>query len=341
MRLRRRHSVFAETGESAALRGVQPSALAYLVSMAMRRLRKVLVLIASTDKEAERFAEMIDFFSGGDLYGGRSGNQPASPQNRRGQQGGQPLARGIWLLPSRAGHKARALGKAETTAKRIEALYALRAGSSARVVVTSARALMERLIPPEVPGGQYGVPTGRGDSGDRRAGAQAVPARFFPCSAGGGLRRLESSGRRARRLCPLYRRPLRLEFFGDHLESIRLFHPATQRSLGLLEDAIILPANEIILDDEAKLRAQDAVYQDVRKGLLAPSAGNIWLDRIAEGYHSEAFEPVFSVFFGKTASLWSTSTGTPFWSGGRGQCAPGNEGALEQNFGRLRPGFGR
>ncbi|MDR3554234.1 MAG: transcription-repair coupling factor [Syntrophobacteraceae bacterium] len=293
-----------KTGESAALRGVQPSALAYLVSMAMRRLRKVLVLIAATDKEAERFAEMIDFFSGGDLYGGRSANQPASPPNRRAKEAQQPLARRIWLLPSRAGHKARALGKAETTAKRIEALYGLRAGSSARVVVTSAQALMERLIPPEVlvANTEY-LPAG--ETVDTEELVRRLCQRgFFRVPLVEDYGDLSLRGGVLDVYAPLYRRPLRLEFFGDHLESIRLFHPATQRSLGLLEDAVILPANEIILDDEAKLRAQDAVYQDVRKGLLPPSAGNIWLDRIAEGYHSEAFEPVFSVFFGKTSSLW-------------------------------------
>ena len=103
---------------------------------------------------------------------------------------------------------------------------------------------------------------------------------------------------------PLYRWPLRFEFFGDQLESIRLFHPVTQRSMGALEDAVILPASEIVLDAEARQRAQDAVYEDVRKDLLSPAAGNIWLERIAEGYHLDAFESVFSVFFEKTASIW-------------------------------------
>ena len=66
---------------------------------------------------------------------------------------------------------------------------------------------------------------------------------------------------------------------------------------------MILPANEIILDAEAKRRAQRAVYEDVRNELLSPAAGNIWLDRIAEGYQLGAFESVFSVFFDKTASI--------------------------------------
>ena len=110
---------------------------------------------------------------------------------------------------------------------------------------------------------------------------------------------------------PLYNWPLRLEFFGDQLESIRLFHPATQRSMGVLEDAVILPANEIILDAEAKRRAQDAVYEDVRKGMLSPAAGNIWLDRIAEGYQLGAFESGFPSFLKRRPLSGNTSTGTP------------------------------
>ena len=93
-------------------------------------------------------------------------------------------------------------------------------------------------------------------------------------------------------------------FFGDQLESIRLFHPVTQRSMGVLEDALILPASEIVLDAQARRLAQEAIYEDVRQELLSPAAGNIWLDRIAEGYQLGAFESVFSVFFEKTASIW-------------------------------------
>ena len=291
------------TGESAVLRGVQPPALAYMISMAMRRIRKPFVLIASTDKEAEKFAEMIALFSGWGLSGGRTADQPAPLPNRR-RPAGEPLDRRIWLLPSRAGHKARALGKAETTAKRIETLHALRTASSPLVVVTSAPALIERLIPPEilVANTYYRL---AGETLDTEELVRKLCERgFFRVSLVEDYGDLSLRGGVLDVYAPLYRRPLRFEFFGDQLESIRLFHPSTQRSLGFLEDALILPANEIILDAEAKLRAQDAVYQDVKKGLLSPSAGNIWLERISEGYHLGAFESVFSVFFGKTSSLW-------------------------------------
>jgi transcription-repair coupling factor (superfamily II helicase) len=41
--------------------------------------------------------------------------------------------------------------------------------------------------------------------------------------------------------CPGYEHPLRLEFFGDVLERIRLFEPMSQRSRAELKSAVVLP----------------------------------------------------------------------------------------------------
>ncbi|HYA43317.1 MAG TPA: transcription-repair coupling factor [Syntrophobacteraceae bacterium] len=300
-------SFLKKSKETAVFRGVQPSALAYLVSMAMRRVRRPFVLIAPTDREAERFTEMICFFAGASHPDSGTVGQ-AARFSRTGRDhvrdDDNVLGRLVWFLPSRTGHKVQALGKAETTARRVEALYALRAASSPMVVVTSALAVIERLVPPEilVANMEYRLP---GESLDPESFMRRLIERgFFRVSL------VEDYGDLSRRggvldvYAPLYRWPLRFEFFGDQLESVRLFHPLTQRSMGVLHEAVILPANEIILDAEARRRAQEAVYRDVRDELLTPAAGNIWLDRIAEGYHLGAFESVFSIFFEKTASLW-------------------------------------
>jgi transcription-repair coupling factor (superfamily II helicase) len=49
---------------------------------------------------------------------------------------------------------------------------------------------------------------------------------------------------------PFYEEPLRLEFEGDRLESIRRFEPQTQRSIpkGAMEEAILLPARDLSKD---------------------------------------------------------------------------------------------
>ncbi|HET6969728.1 MAG TPA: transcription-repair coupling factor, partial [Phenylobacterium sp.] len=45
--------------------------------------------------------------------------------------------------------------------------------------------------------------------------------------------------------------PVRLDLFGDTLESIRAFDPETQRSTKQLKDITLLPVSEALLDDEA------------------------------------------------------------------------------------------
>lgn len=47
---------------------------------------------------------------------------------------------------------------------------------------------------------------------------------------------------------------LRLHFFGDELETLRLFDPNTQRSIGTREQHLLLPASEALLDDDSVKR---------------------------------------------------------------------------------------
>ena len=45
--------------------------------------------------------------------------------------------------------------------------------------------------------------------------------------------------------------PIRLDFFGDTLESLRSFDPLTQRSSGSLDHFALRPVSEVLLDDDA------------------------------------------------------------------------------------------
>jgi transcription-repair coupling factor (superfamily II helicase) len=47
---------------------------------------------------------------------------------------------------------------------------------------------------------------------------------------------------------------LRLDFFGDELETLRLFDPNTQRSSGTVEQQLLLPASEALLDEDSVKR---------------------------------------------------------------------------------------
>src|SRR5215469_4337860 len=48
--------------------------------------------------------------------------------------------------------------------------------------------------------------------------------------------------------------PIRLDFFGETLETVRSFDPLTQRSTGRLDEVVLRPVGEVLLDDEAVRR---------------------------------------------------------------------------------------
>jgi transcription-repair coupling factor (superfamily II helicase) len=85
---------------------------------------------------------------------------------------------------------------------------------------------------------------------------------------------------------PYHEGPVRAEFFGDAIESLRTFDPETQRSSGEIREAVVLPVREIIITDEGLERfkkrlqitavehgspAADLIDQ-IRKGIL-PQGG--------------------------------------------------------------------
>ncbi|XXJ19561.1 transcription-repair coupling factor [Desulfovibrio caledoniensis] len=63
---------------------------------------------------------------------------------------------------------------------------------------------------------------------------------------------------------PGYELPLRLEFFGDVLEEIRLFDPASQRSKADLDEAVLMPVAPGITTPDRGFRARDQ-WEKLRK----------------------------------------------------------------------------
>ena len=139
--------------------------------------------------------------------------------------------------------------------RRLQALYALTSCKSP-VLVTSLEALLLKVIP---------------KNALIRTLEYLEPGEDFPreelltkLETGGYLRTslVEEAGDYSVRggvidiFPPLYDLPVRLEFWGDRLESIRHFNPLSQRSTDQLKEMILLPSSEIIMDDDAMKRAR-------------------------------------------------------------------------------------
>lgn len=58
---------------------------------------------------------------------------------------------------------------------------------------------------------------------------------------------------------PLLGHPVRIELFGDNIESLRTFDPATQRMMQNIESLSLCPVREVVLDSSTVERARDAL----------------------------------------------------------------------------------
>jgi transcription-repair coupling factor (superfamily II helicase) len=139
----------------------------------------------------------------------------------------------------------------ETAAERIRVLYRLLMNEGPAVVVAPVQALLQKLIPrAEI--SRFAEWVVEGEELDR----EALAAKLI---SGGYMRTaiVEEPGDFAFRggiidvFSPLYENPLRIEFVGDQVDSLRFFSAADQRRVGSVGEAVLLPAREAILRPEA------------------------------------------------------------------------------------------
>ncbi len=142
----------------------------------------------------------------------------------------------------------------EIMSRRIDALIRLIEGASShtpRIVLTTVNAAIQRLPPRRLFQDRV-LRLGRGGripfdrligflerNGYGRTDTVREPGEF---AVRGGILDLFPSGARA---------PLRLDFFGDTLEGLRVFDPLTQRSSGTADGIVLKPVNEVLLDEVA------------------------------------------------------------------------------------------
>ncbi|MBV9824574.1 MAG: transcription-repair coupling factor [Alphaproteobacteria bacterium] len=169
----------------------------------------------------------------------------------------------------------------EIVSRRIDTLTRLAGGNEAKplIVLTTVNALVQ-LVPPRKlfdgrvltlgPGGR--IPLDRLQSFFRNNGYIRTDTvrEAGEFAIRGGIVDLFPAGAA---------QPLRLDFFGDTLESLRSFDPLTQRSSGSLDSFQLRPVSEILLDDTAVQRfrsryreafgavgSDDPLYESVSAG---------------------------------------------------------------------------
>jgi transcription-repair coupling factor (superfamily II helicase) len=181
--------------------------------------------------------------------------------------------RAVLALPSQEVDPYRGMAThLEVASARARALHGLSAGT-ARIVVASARALLPRLSDPaRLRSAGFSVAPGD-DIGPQDLGEKLVIAGFSPedpvdehgefCVRGGVLDFYPASESQ----------PIRLEFIGDIVESVRRYDAATQRSLEALDRVTVSPQQELLHDaqvsDDPAALDRTATIEDYVRGARA------------------------------------------------------------------------
>ena len=101
--------------------------------------------------------------------------------------------------------------------------------------------------------------------------------------------------------------PIRLDFFGDTLESIRSFDPETQRTIGQLRGLDLVPMSEVTLTTETMRRFR----QNYLAEFGAQTRGDMLYEAISEGRRHAGMEHWLPLFYGTTDTLFDYIDGAP------------------------------
>ncbi|HET7318515.1 MAG TPA: transcription-repair coupling factor, partial [Nitrospirota bacterium] len=135
-----------------------------------------------------------------------------------------------------------------TVGERMRFLYCL-ISDSPGIYVVPAQALMQKLPPWELFADSVKTitPASRIEPDD--LAASLIATGYEPASLVTRVGEFSRRGGIIDFFSPLHDNPVRIEFFGDAIESLRAFDPESQRSTGELKEAVVLPVRELIVKD--------------------------------------------------------------------------------------------
>jgi transcription-repair coupling factor (superfamily II helicase) len=162
--------------------------------------------------------------------------------------------------------------------RRLQALYALTSEKDP-IVITSVEAVLLRIIPKDVFIHALEYLEAGEEIGREKLVARLETIGYQRTSLVEEMGDYSVRGGVLDLFPPLYSKPIRLEFWGDHIESIRHFEPLSQRSTGHLKEVILLPANEIIMDADTMKRARSMGRLPEQGAEACPFSGQeAWLN---------------------------------------------------------------
>ena len=260
---------------------LNPSARAFFLGKAYDTLNRDMLVIAPSSGEAEKLFTDLRFFLEPD--------QPLSGWHQR-----------VFFLPGYEVLPFQGISPpVEIVARRLGTLFAMHAEDRPVLVVTYPAAAMQKVIPR----------TDLSDHSELLIAEEETDreALLNRLTEGGYFRTqlVEQKGDFAVRgdlldiFAPHYEYPVRIEFFGDYVESIRLFDVGSQRSFADLEELVVLPVSELIRTPAHIKRALSKLKKDGEKIPDIPSI----LEQLESGNIFVGAESIMPYFYGGAETL--------------------------------------
>ncbi|MGD9732500.1 MAG: transcription-repair coupling factor [Desulfamplus sp.] len=191
----------------------------------------------------------------------------------------------------------------KTSALRVSILYKLIELTRNYFVITSVDTLLQKSVPKNVLSNAVDL-VANGETIDR----DLLIARL---NSNGYVRTslVEEPGDYAVRggildiFSPNYENPIRIELFGDFVESLRHFSPVTQRGTEELQEAIIIPSNEVIMEKSNIAHIIARLRQAGSNCGVSPAKIKDYVDKIKEFGRFPEIETLLSIVYGETDSL--------------------------------------
>jgi transcription-repair coupling factor (superfamily II helicase) len=181
----------------------------------------------------------------------------------------------------------------DETAARVAALAAWRSGTP-RVLVAGVQALLQRTVAPEaLPDAPLVLRVGERASQERLT-RQLVDLGYERVAEVAGRGEFARRGGIVDVFPPGRPLPVRAEWFGDMVESLRAFDPTDQRGVGPVEEVLLPPAGEFILPPGA----------EARRALVGERLGRI-VSRLPERLATDLERIAETGQLGDAAEVWS------------------------------------
>jgi transcription-repair coupling factor (superfamily II helicase) len=249
------------------LTGLKGSSRAYLLSLLRERLSGPLLVVAPRPSDAESLVEDLQFFE----------KEPEPVIRLFPEWGTLPYDE----IPPHP----------EIVRRRVKCLFSSMMGEEV-MIVSSVKALMQKVLPPaELRKSLFSLTSGEELNRDPLI-------RFLQEAGYTPAKIVEEGGDYSVRgaiidiYAPSYEAPLRLEFEGDRVDSIRLFDPQTQRSIARhdLKEVILLPARDVAKADAARPLSTlldyftEPAWIFVEEGEEAEREATAFFDQVQEYY---------------------------------------------------------